>query len=163
MDLGKNGWLWIGGAIVALYLLNQSSAAAEPVTAAPASSGGSMPVSNLPAGQTNSNTQVPVASAVPTNYGVNGGKGIDPTTGNPSDYDFASNYTALIAANPNLLNPNYQLAPAEIAQYLANYLDLRGGGLTPSTAQQHWTNYGVSQERIFIPLVPVSSEAWQPN
>jgi hypothetical protein len=149
----NNTWIWLlGGAGLLWWLSTQQTAATVvPVT-----------VSTDPTTGTTTATDVN-GNNVPTTFGVNGGKGTDPMTGQPSDYDFASNYTVLIVANPNLINPNYQLTPAEIAQYIANYLDLRGGGLTTATAQSHWQNYGVSQERIFLPLVPVSSEPWSPN
>jgi hypothetical protein len=93
------------------------------------------------------------------NSGLPGGNG---------SYDTVANYSDLLAAVPNLGNPNYQMTPAELNQYLANYLDLRqglatwSGGLSPHNIQYHWTNGGCAQKRIFLPLQPPSMAAFVP-
>lgn len=94
-------------------------------------------------------------SSVPTTYGINSGVVL-------GNRDSVQNYAALTAANPNLLNSNYVMTPSENAQYGANYLDLRQGlvgaeyGYSPKGLQQHWQQYGVANQRIFLPLVPTS-------
>lgn len=105
-------------------------------------------------------------------YGINSGvKG-----GNGSFYTVA-NYDQLANANPNLLNPNYQLTPAEIQTYLSNYSDLQTGLPTfvgntnyhgiklnslAQAAQAHWNGNGCAEKRIFLPLQPPSTAAYIP-
>lgn len=113
--------------------------------------------------------QAPGAAA---NVGINSGvKG-----GNGSFYT-VSNYNQLVAANPNLSNPNYQMSAAENAQYLANYQDLQTGlptwvgqkmldGQTATSLtmaiQGHWRIYGCAEHRIFVPMQPPSGAAFIP-
>lgn len=69
------------------------------------------------------------------------------------------------------------MTSTENAQYLTNYLDLRQGlpswighkqanGVTPQNlaqaAQCHWTIYGVSEHRIFLPMQPPSTVPYIP-
>lgn len=141
----KNTWVWLlaGGAALWWWTKNQSDAAV-PVT-----------VTTDPATGTTTATDVN-GNNVPTTYGINGGRSTNSSLG-ADNFDVATNYVVLLAANPNLGDPNYQLQPQELAQYLANYLDLREAGITMATAQNHWTHFGPGQQRIFLPLVPVSN------
>lgn len=74
---------------------------------------------------------------------------------------------AMIAANPNVDNPNYQLTPTDQDNYMNNYLDLRQAlptwlGKTfpgnqkittlPQAIQRHWNIYGIPDQRTFLPL-----------
>lgn len=114
-----------------------------------------------------------IPGSMPTTYGVNSGiKG-----GNGSFYT-TSNYQTLLAANPNLGNPNYQMTTAEANQYIANYSDLqqafpqwiaagntyKGIKLTTNQqcAQAHWNNTGCAEQRIFLPLQPPSTASYIP-
>lgn len=130
--------LLLGGGAVGLYLLTNKS-------------GGSF----LPGGSS-SNT----GSNAPTTYGINGGySGVHAAV--------VANYAAIVAADPRQANPNYQLTSAEAQQYLANYSDIQGvstwpGGLSQANLQKHWTLYGVSQQRIFLPLQPPSTAPYIP-
>lgn len=98
------------------------------------------------------------------------------TAGNGSFYT-VSNYNQLLAANPNLGNPNYQLTSSELSQYIANYLDLQQGLPTwvgkkdPSgnlmtslqrAEQVHWQYHGCAEKRIFLPLQPPSTGNYIP-
>jgi hypothetical protein len=132
----KNTWLWLlSGAAAIWYFSNQQQApVAIPVTVSTDASGTTTAVDTS-------------GNSVPTTYGVNA-----PAPGAKSP----TNYSVLAVANPNLLNPNYQLADSEKAQYLANYADLRRGE-TMASAQAHWTAYGCSEGRIFLPMVPPST------
>jgi hypothetical protein len=80
-------------------------------------------------------------------------------------------YPALIKANPNLLNSNYQLTPTDANNYLNNYLEIQqwlptvvGSGKSFSTNQQalqyHWTHYGVAQQYSFVPFYPPKNAQW---
>lgn len=147
----KNNILLIGAGAAALYFLynsKQTAATTTPGAATPAPAGSNLAV-----------------NTTPQLYGINSGlKG-----GNGSFYT-VSNYTTLLAQNPNLGNVNYQLTDAEKAQYLSNYLDLQQGlptwigqkhnGVTMNNIndaiQVHWSVYGVPEQRIFLPLVPPS-------
>jgi hypothetical protein len=155
--------LVIGGAAVGLYLLLKPSSPAIPASASAPASGGSLLSSLLPGS---------AAPAVPTTYGINSGV----RGGNGSFYT-CSNYAQLLAANPNLGNPSYQMSAGENTQYLANYSDLQQGlpswigvrqpdGSTPQNinqaAQAHWKYFGCAEKRIFLPLQPPSTAAYIP-
>lgn len=79
-------------------------------------------------------------------------------------------YPAMLAANPNVGNPNYRLTDAEANQYLQNYLDLAQGlqleatnGMTiQDAARRHWTNHGVAEKRTFLPLMPQDKTPFVP-
>lgn len=95
-----------------------------------------------------------------------------PTASNPAGLvgifqgQQVTNYAQLVAANPNIGNPNYVMTPGENAQYLANYLDLQQGlpswvgkkiggqtiGNLQQAAQAHWQMYGAAERRVFVPL-----------
>ena len=154
--------LIIGGAAAAYLLLNSGSQTApggvsvNPITNA---------LANLLPGSTTATQQIP------TNYGINSGvRGADGVLQ-------VSNYPQLIAANPNLGNPNYIMSASENGQYLANYLDLQQGlpawighkaidGSTPANlsqaAQVHWKSYGCAEKRIFLPMQPPSNVPFVP-
>jgi len=117
-------------------------------------------------------TSVPGSTTATGLIGIN--SGITDSTGS---FYTVSNYNQLLAANPNLGNPNYQMTSAELNQYLANYLDLRQGlptwigkkspsGQTISTMQQaeqvHWQYHGCAEKRIFLPLQPTSNGNYVP-
>jgi len=86
--------------------------------------------------------------------------------------NFVANYSQLLAADPNLANPNYQLNPLQAQQYLNNYQDLQTGlptwidGKTIKTLaqaiQQHWTKFGAAEKRIYYPLQPASTVPYVP-
>jgi hypothetical protein len=109
----------------------------------------------------NSTTTAPTTNNPQGLVGVNSG-----IPGGNGSFDTVANYTALLAAVPNLGNPKYMMTPDERAQYLANYLDLRQGlatwpgGLTAPNIQHHWETSGCAEKRIFIPLVPPSGAAY---
>ena len=140
----KNNVLLLAGiGAGAYFLLNRSSVPA----AVP-----SVSVSSLAPG-----TPAPL---IGQNSGILGGNG--------SFYTVA-NYSQLLAANPNIGNPNYQLNPLQAQQYFNNYQDLQSGlptwidGKTLKTLadaiQQHWTKYGAAEKRIYYPLEPASMSA----
>lgn len=147
----------IVGGVAAAYLLLKPASTTVP---------GTVPATGL------SSLLPGATSQVPTTYGINSGlKG-----GNGSFYTVA-NYQQLLIANPNLGNPNYQLSASELAQYLANYLDLQQGlptwigehnaaGQLISTLQQaeqaHWNLHGCAEQRIFLPLQPPSTGSYVP-
>lgn len=154
MDTGKI--LLYGGAAVLGYSLLFPKAPAVPGT---------------PSNSLLSSILSPGAVGIPTTYGINSGvKG-----GNGSFY-LASNYAALVAANPNLGNSNYTMSPAENSQYLSNYQDLQTAlpgwvnttifgvkiGSLQQAAQMHWHMYALSDKRIFVPLTPPSTAAYIP-
>jgi hypothetical protein len=75
----------------------------------------------------------------------------------------------MVNANPNIVNPNYQLSPAEAQQYKMNYLELQQW--LPSVMKQfnnselaalqyHWTHYGVSLKYSFMPFTPPKNANW---
>ena len=148
--MSKISPLWyVGGAAAAYFLfLAPKSATGTPVVSIPG-----------------------VTSTGSTTVGINSGvKG-----GNGSFYT-CSNYQQLLAANPNLGNPNYVMTAAEATQYIANYLDLQQAfpqwiaaknqykGAVLSTPQQcaqaHWNNTGCAEQRIFLVLSPPSTGAY---
>ena len=148
--MAKNNTLLIaGGAAVALYLLSKSNS----TPGAP-----SNPVSSALSLLTNA---APAATAQPLT-GINSGI----LGGNGSFYTVA-NYSDLAAADPNLLNPKYQLSPIEAQQYYNNYSDLQEWysipyvaakfGNVQSAMQYHFSTYGCAGKRIFLPLVPPSN------
>lgn len=147
---GVSPLLIAGIGVGALYLLSSNS---NPL-ASIIPTGNSASI--IPGGTTTTQTQL---------YGVNNGTGV------------VSNYAQLVVADPNLGNPNYQMTDNEVAQYLANYLDLQQGlpswighkqhnGVTPKTLQQaaqvHWTTFGCAEKRIFLPLQPPSNKPYVP-
>lgn len=80
-------------------------------------------------------------------------------------------YPAMIKANPNVQNSNYQLTPAELQQYYASYPDLQGWIPTvvphnfpdQNTAlQSHWTHNAVAESRSFMPFLPTSTKGYTP-
>jgi hypothetical protein len=155
----KNNILLIGAGAAALYFLYNSKQTAPATTTTAATTTPTPGGSNL------------AVNTTPQLYGINSGlKG-----GNGSFYT-VSNYTTLLAQDPNLGNVNYQLTDAEKAQYLSNYLDLQQGlppwigqkhnGITMNNIndaiQVHWSVYGVPEQRIFLPLVPPSGANFIP-
>lgn len=144
--------LLLGGAAAA-YLLTR-----------PATPGGN-PVTNLVQSLIPGSTTA--TQPMPTNVGVNTGQ-INSVRG-----VLIANYAQLAQANPNLLNPNYQLTAAEAQQYYNNYPDLQTWfqtaainkkfkGSIQAAMQNHWTNYGCAEKRIFIPLQPPSTIPYTP-
>lgn len=112
---------------------------------------------------------VPLAnSIIPTGGQVNGiNSGIP--AGNGS-FNSVSNYNQVAQANPNILNPNYQMTAAETAQYANNYWDLKhaytsGAWGTPPqiSYQQHWSQHGCAEKRIFVPLLPPCTNDFVPQ
>jgi hypothetical protein len=138
----KSNTLLIAGGAVAAYFLF-----IKPKTTA---------VTTLPGG-----TTLPPGSPIPTTYGINGGY-------SGPNAAVVSNYAQILAANPNIGNPNYQLTPAEAQQYAANYADISQGvatwpgGLSQANLQKHWSLYGCAQRRIFLPLQPPSTANFIP-
>lgn len=156
--------LIIGGAAAAYLLLSNSSSngATNPIAAGPAVQS----LASLLPGSTTATT------TIPTTYGINSGQ-----LGGDGSFYTVSNYTQLLAANPNLGNPNYQMTAAENSQYLANYLNLQQGLPTwinqkdllgqkvntlAQAAQAHWTEYGCASKMIFLPLQPPSNANFIP-
>lgn len=151
MAKSNNTLLYVGAAAVGAYLLLGKS---------------SKPAQTLPNGSI-----IPAGGS--TTIGFNSGiKG-----GNGSFYTVA-NYSQLLAANPNLGNPNYQMTSAEINQYMANYSDLQQAfpadiqtgavfyGIKSTSIQQlaqlHWLHSGCAEQRIFLPLQPPSTANYIP-
>lgn len=74
------------------------------------------------------------------------------------------------AQNAGLTDPNYQLSPAELAAYNANYLDLQQGmadwipkyGTLNKALQAHWTQAGAAEHRTFLPLIVKGTQAYVP-
>jgi hypothetical protein len=145
--------IWVGGAAAVYFLF------LRPTTPAVPGASTSLLSTLLPGA---------ASSAVGINSGVKGGNG---------SFYTCSNYAQLLAANPNLGNPNYQLSAAEQSQYMANYSDLQTGipptvgkkgsqGQTLSTLaiaiQYHWNQNGCGEKRIFLPLQPPSTAAYIP-
>jgi hypothetical protein len=133
--------LYIGGAAVLGYVL-LSKTTATPAATAAATTGSSLAVTGAP--------------AAPAVYDPN--------------YYLTYQYPAMLAANPNIGNPNYQLTSADAAQYLANYLELQQWlpTVVPSSRfssqlqalQWHWTTWGVPSKWTFLPLVPPKRDAY---
>lgn len=140
--------LLLGGGTVALFLLMQNN--------------GSQATAST-------TTQAGVTAPVQL-VGINSGQ-----LGGNGSYYTCSNYAALLAADPNLGNPNYIMTPAQVNQYMANYADIReampswvghkygNGAPAPNppqnvqqAAQTHWWMGGCAQKRIFYPLTPTS-------
>lgn len=155
-----NPLLIVGGAAAVYLLMNSSStasaaaAASNPVTAA---------LANLIPGAA---TTTAAPAMIGINSGIRGGNG---------SFFTCSNYQALAAADPNLLNPKYQLNLAQANQYMSNYYDLQqwyalqlqsaanNTFKTIITAMQyHWTTYGCAEQRIFYPLQPPSTQNFIP-
>lgn len=93
-----------------------------------------------------------------------------PATWNLSYY-LTYEYPAMLAANPNIGNPNYQLTQAEANQYFNNYLELQQWEVTvvPKpfanlliAMQYHWHTYGVAQQYSFTPFLPTKNVNWTP-
>ena len=156
----NNTILYIGAAAAAYYLFLRPQTPTTPGSSSVSVINPSTGLTSLLPGS---------SSGTPTTYGVN--------VGVPGGSPQITNYAALLAANPNLANPNYQMTAAENAQYLANYLDLQQGlqswinhkmadGTTPKNIQQaaqsHWHMYGCAEKRIFLPLQPPSSKQFVP-
>ncbi len=149
--------LLLGGLGVAAYLLlNNQPAATSPVsqTASPSGSLPSVsPSANVAAQSFSYPYLVPGAPAMPSTY-------------NDAYYKTYIR-PAMVAANPNINNPGYTLSPTDVTNYLNNYLDLRQwdysygpafqsppykGQSIQAAAQGHWHNYGVPEQRTFLPL-----------
>jgi hypothetical protein len=148
MAKNDNTLLYVGIAAVGAYFIFSGSGTSTATSA----------LSNILPGAT--------GSLVGINSGIRGGSG---------DFYTVSNYAALLSADPNLGNPQYQMSAAENAQYIANYQDLQTGlalfvqqggvngfkfNTMPAAAQYHWTYYGCSEKRIFLPLQPPSTAAY---
>ena len=88
------------------------------------------------------------------------------------NYYLTYQYPAILAANPNVGNPNYRLTDAEANQYLANYLDLQQAWADPGNhnnpgwdrantaqdfARSHWRQWAIPDKRTFTLLVPSST------
>ena len=139
----------LGGAAAAYFLLNNNSASA------PAASSVVSNLQNLFTPSTTSQTLTGI------NSGILGGNG---------SFYTCSNYAQLAAADPNLLNPNYQLTPDQAQQYYNNYADLEQWYSQPSTAAQfhtvqnamqyHWNKYGCAEKRIYYPFNNPSTAAY---
>lgn len=143
--------LYAGGAVAAYLLFIKPKTTTVPGTVL-------VPGSSLP---------VSSSSLIAINSGVKGGDG---------SFYKVSNYSQLVALNPNLSNPNYQLTPAESSQYLSNYLNLQQGlpgwvGQTyngvrinslAQAVQRHWTVYGVANQMVFVPMQPPSNANFVP-
>jgi hypothetical protein len=110
------------------------------------------------------------AVSSPSTAGTVQGAPPAPATYNQAYY-LAYQYPALIAANPNLLNPNYQLSATDAGNYLANYTDIQQWantvvpkpfGTLQQALQYHWTTYGVPDKRSFVPFAPPDNANWVP-
>lgn len=84
-------------------------------------------------------------------------------------YYLAYQYPAMVAANPNITNPNYTLTASEANQYMQNYLELQQWLPTvvphsfpnnQAALQFHWKTYGVAQKYTFLPLIPPKNANW---
>lgn len=149
--MSNNTVLYLGGAVAAYFFFIKPKTTTIPGTVL-------IPGTNVP---------VASSSLIAVNSGVRGGDG---------SFFKVSNYSQLVALNPNLSNPNYQLTSAESSQYLSNYLNLQQGlpawvgqsfnGIRISTlaqaAQRHWTVYGVANQMVFVPMQPPSTAAFVP-
>lgn len=157
--------LYAGGAFLAYELFLKPATPAVP--GAPSNL-----LSSLLPGVTTAPAATPVASNPATMVGINSGV----RGGNGSFYT-CSNYSQLAAADPNLMNPNYQMTAAQAQQYLANYSDLSTGlttwigqkqpdNVVPANinqaAQEHWKYFGCAEKRIYYPLSPPSTAAYIP-
>ena len=139
----------LGGAAAAYFLLNNNSASAPTASTV---------VSNL---QNLLNPSPTSQTLTGINSGILGGNG---------SFYTCSNYAQLAAADPNLLNPNYQLTPDQAQQYYNNYTDLQQWISQPSVLAQlhtvqnamqyHWTKYGVATKRIYYPFNIPSTAAY---
>lgn len=135
----SNTLLWVGGGVAAFMLLSK---------------GGLSALSFGPKTNAAPGTLVPNAPAPPSVYS--------------QAYYNAYQYPAMIAANPNVSNPNYQLTGAEANQYLQNYMDIAQWSRTfnnktpQQAAQYHWTTYGVAERRTFMPLIPQDLTPYTP-
>lgn len=109
------------------------------------------------------NGSISLPGSTPDNIGINSGQ-----LGGNGSFNTVANYEQLLAANPNLGNPNYQMNGMEAGQYLSNYLDLRqgigaeSGGLSLANVNKHWHQYGCAEKRIFLPLQPPSMVTYIP-
>lgn len=91
-----------------------------------------------------------------------------PSTYNQAYYD-QYEYPAMVAANPNIQNPNYQMTYAEAMQYKANYLEIQDWlpsvdkhdfPTDQSALQYHWHTFGVAQRYSFMPFIPPKNAHW---
>lgn len=91
------------------------------------------------------------------------------------NYYLTYQYPAILAANPNIGNPNYRLTDSEANQYLANYLDLQQAWADPGNhnnpgwdrantpqdfARSHWRQWAIPDKRTFTLLVPSSTTTY---
>lgn len=156
-----NTVLIVAGVAAVGYLLYTNgvfgaSLLTNPIPNAPTNLATLPPGTTLPATVTDTNVN---PQGIPTDYGINiGSDGVHAAV--------PSNYAVLCQYNPNLLNPKYQLTAAELTQYKNNYMDIQQGvatwpgGLSNANLQKHWTQYGVAQQRIYLPMVPISAPGY---
>lgn len=145
MSKGNNTGLYIGLAAAGGLFLFMNKGTAAPGTSI-LSTGGSYPYLILPG-----------HPAVPSAWNY--------------QYYLQWIYPAMIAANPNVANPNYQLSQAELNQYLQNYSDLRGWLPTAvphlfpnqnAALQFHWAHSGPTESRTFLPFLPTTTAPYTP-
>jgi hypothetical protein len=86
-------------------------------------------------------------------------------------YYLTYQYPAMVAANPNITNPNYQMTAAEAQQYYNNYTQIQQWSATvipkpfptlQAACQYHWKTYGVAQQMSFMPFTPPDIQGWTP-
>lgn len=140
--MGKdNTLLWVGGGAVVLIGGYYLINKNNAVTALPGAT----------------NTAIPGAPTPPLTYN--------------DAYYKTYQYPALVKANPNLINSNYQLTATDAANYLNNYLELQQwlptvlknfNNSQQQALQYHWSHYGVPQQYSFIPFVPPKNANWIP-
>lgn len=146
--------LLVGGAALGLYLLlGRNSSSTSPLTA--------LTKTLLPGG-TSGNGASPVVPNAPA---------LTPLAWNEAYYN-SYQYPQLVANNPNLQNPNYQLTDADASNYLNNYLELQQWvqnadvkkkfGNNKAALQWHWTTYGVPYHYSFVPFTPPKNVQWTP-
>lgn len=160
---------WLIGGLGAFFLISKAGTSGSLTSStggagvAPAGSAGSTPNGDSTGPvQTTSNggTVYPYVTKGAPNF---------PTSYN-QQYYLSYIYPNMVAANPNVTNPNYSLTPNDAAQYLSNYADLDQWAALPSTlnskqiagygggtlgaARFHWANNGVPEKRTFLWLYP---------
>lgn len=158
MDKRNNTLIYLGAAAAAYMFLKPASTATAPGLLSTASNLFSPASASLQSTGLVYPYLVPGAPAIPALY----------------DANYYKTYIrpAMVAVNPNVNNPGYNLNATDCANYLANYLDLRQAlpawvGQTVSNThivslnqacQRHWQVYGIPDQRTFMPL-PWSSNA----
>lgn len=136
----NNTLLYVGGAAVLAYLYLKGTPAASSTTAVSAA--------NYP-------YLIPGAPPLPQTWDFN--------------YFQTYEYPAMAKADPEILNPNHVLTPAEAAQYEANYQDVREwlnvvtsagqqyAGNPAAALQYHWHSAALPDSRTFLPLLPTAT------